>query len=307
VWHNELAFTRGIAGRITVPIRRVSPDAQKRFGVVLNVFVVLSLLLSPASLALAAAPRTARQAAPSCNPATGRWLSADSIIPDETDPQALNRYAYTLNNPLKYRDPSGHAIVISTMGIIMATKITAGALATTVPYTLNAMRTDSFAWSDFVLNAAVGGFGGFMVGKGGLVLMGAKGRIATRAGKGIISTGGLYSVGNLFRGETFDKKDFVIESGFGGITPGVITKRGADPGGAAIISAIASSAESIMKDLAHGRSIGLREALLQAPLGGAGSLIGDAWHGLIASLRGEPNEFMEWLDALREKFRARAD
>ena len=34
------------------------------------------------------------------HPALGRWLSADSIIPDETDPQALNRFAYALNNPL---------------------------------------------------------------------------------------------------------------------------------------------------------------------------------------------------------------
>ena len=56
------------------------------------------------------------------DPALGRWLSADSIIPDEADPQALNRYAYALNNPILYRDPSGHAIVISTVGIIMATK-----------------------------------------------------------------------------------------------------------------------------------------------------------------------------------------
>ena len=40
-----------------------------------------------------------------------RWLSADTIIPDETDPEALNRYAYTLNNPLKYQDPSGHIVI----------------------------------------------------------------------------------------------------------------------------------------------------------------------------------------------------
>ncbi len=38
----------------------------------------------------------------------GRFLSADSIVPGAGNPQALNRYAYTLNNPLKYTDPSGH-------------------------------------------------------------------------------------------------------------------------------------------------------------------------------------------------------
>jgi RHS repeat-associated protein len=37
------------------------------------------------------------------NPATGRWLSADSNIADGS-----NRYAYVLNNPLGYNDPTGH-------------------------------------------------------------------------------------------------------------------------------------------------------------------------------------------------------
>jgi hypothetical protein len=30
-------------------------------------------------------------------------------VPGPGNPQALNRYAYTLNNPVKYTDPSGHA------------------------------------------------------------------------------------------------------------------------------------------------------------------------------------------------------
>ena len=38
----------------------------------------------------------------------GRFLSADTIVPSPGNPQSLNRYAYTLNNPLKYIDPSGH-------------------------------------------------------------------------------------------------------------------------------------------------------------------------------------------------------
>jgi hypothetical protein len=38
-----------------------------------------------------------------------RFISADTIVPDPANPQALNRYAYVLNNPLRYTDPSGHA------------------------------------------------------------------------------------------------------------------------------------------------------------------------------------------------------
>ena len=38
----------------------------------------------------------------------GRFASADTIVPDPMNPQQYNRYSYTLNNPLKYIDPSGH-------------------------------------------------------------------------------------------------------------------------------------------------------------------------------------------------------
>jgi len=37
-----------------------------------------------------------------------RFVQADTIVPQPGNPQSLNRYAYTLNNPLKYTDPSGH-------------------------------------------------------------------------------------------------------------------------------------------------------------------------------------------------------
>ena len=42
------------------------------------------------------------------SPVLGRFLSADTIVPSPGDPQSLNRYAYTLNNPLRYTDPTGH-------------------------------------------------------------------------------------------------------------------------------------------------------------------------------------------------------
>jgi RHS repeat-associated protein len=44
------------------------------------------------------------------SPALGRFISADSVVPQPENPQNLNRYAYTLNNPLKYVDPTGHDV-----------------------------------------------------------------------------------------------------------------------------------------------------------------------------------------------------
>jgi RHS repeat-associated protein len=38
----------------------------------------------------------------------GRWLSPDTLVPDPANPQSLNRYSYTRNNPLKFIDSTGH-------------------------------------------------------------------------------------------------------------------------------------------------------------------------------------------------------
>ncbi|MGB9873270.1 MAG: RHS repeat-associated core domain-containing protein, partial [Anaerolineae bacterium] len=42
------------------------------------------------------------------HPVLGRFLQPDPLVPEPGNPQALNRYAYVRNNPLKYTDPSGH-------------------------------------------------------------------------------------------------------------------------------------------------------------------------------------------------------
>ncbi|MBU1749719.1 MAG: RHS repeat-associated core domain-containing protein [Chloroflexi bacterium] len=42
------------------------------------------------------------------NAELGRWISPDPIIPEPGNPQALNRYSYVYNNPVRYTDPTGH-------------------------------------------------------------------------------------------------------------------------------------------------------------------------------------------------------
>jgi len=44
------------------------------------------------------------------DPALGRFAQPDTLVPDPGNPQALNRYTYVTNNPLKYTDPTGHYI-----------------------------------------------------------------------------------------------------------------------------------------------------------------------------------------------------
>lgn len=42
------------------------------------------------------------------DPELGRFISADTIVPEPGNLQSLNRYSYCYNNPLIYIDPSGH-------------------------------------------------------------------------------------------------------------------------------------------------------------------------------------------------------
>jgi len=44
------------------------------------------------------------------DPLIGRFISADPIIPNLYNPQLRNRFAYALNNPVRYNDPSGHCV-----------------------------------------------------------------------------------------------------------------------------------------------------------------------------------------------------
>lgn len=41
------------------------------------------------------------------SPSIGRFIQADTIVPSVNNPQAMNRYSYVYNNPLRFSDPSG--------------------------------------------------------------------------------------------------------------------------------------------------------------------------------------------------------
>ena len=45
------------------------------------------------------------------DPELGRFIQADTIITDLSNPQSYNRYSYVMNDPLRYNDPSGHGVI----------------------------------------------------------------------------------------------------------------------------------------------------------------------------------------------------
>jgi RHS repeat-associated protein len=58
----------------------------------------------------AAAPRSVPAAQRrGFDPEVGRFIQADTLIPEPGNPLAWDRYAYANNNPLYYTDPSGHS------------------------------------------------------------------------------------------------------------------------------------------------------------------------------------------------------
>ena len=51
------------------------------------------------------------------SPKLGRFLSADTIVPNPFHPQDYNRFAYVRNNPVRYVDPTGHICVQNGGGV----------------------------------------------------------------------------------------------------------------------------------------------------------------------------------------------
>lgn len=50
------------------------------------------------------------------SPKLGRFLSADSIVPNLFNPQDLNHFSYVRNNPLRYTDPTGYMLSVGDDG-----------------------------------------------------------------------------------------------------------------------------------------------------------------------------------------------
>ena len=62
----------------------------------------------------------------------GRFISVDPVAGSNTDPQSWNRYAYALDNPIRYRDPSGGQVAAVATAVAVADPAGAALLAAAV-------------------------------------------------------------------------------------------------------------------------------------------------------------------------------
>lgn len=116
------------------------------------------------------------------DPQIARMLSPDNFVQDATSTQGYNRYSYVLNNPMKYKDPSGEFIF--TVATLIAAPFTGGASLGFLPAaigadmgmwqggslangTMNPLKWDYSSgktWGYMGAGAVVGGLSGYIVG-----------------------------------------------------------------------------------------------------------------------------------------------
>jgi RHS repeat-associated protein len=190
----------------------------------------------------------------------GRFISADPIVSDPANPQALNRYAYVLNNPMNLIDPSGHGwwkkfwkgaketVIDILSGIVIITAIVIAALPGGIALTpvlvsigmgmlaggVSAYIASGGNWTavlhGMLFGGAMGAIGGVAVESlslGGFTVGALTGKlgtygayIAVNATEGAIY-GGLYGLAAGYKGGLGTEREMLLGFGLGALIGGV--------------------------------------------------------------------------------------
>jgi len=185
-------------------------------------------------------------------------VSADTVVPGAGNPQALNRYAFVLNNPVKYTDPTGHFAWVPVLALAGAA-VGAGIYIGT---SLASGRTMNVA--DGLIAAGVGAAGGALIGTGIGFGAGIGMFAAIGAGTGVLSGQVGYS---LTAGTDYNSTEMAVTAGINGVAGAVSGAVGAPmspltPGAAAVaqigISAAAGAGQYAATETLRGRGDQLR-------------------------------------------------
>ena len=212
------------------------------------------------------------------DPVLGRFISADTIVPNPSDPQSMNRYAYALNNPILYNDPSGHCAGLCVALVAAGIGATLGGL--------QAGLASDWDLESTLIGAGIGGAAGAVGGAIGgsiannIALQGLLSETGALIAGGIAggAVGGLTS-GLLSRAAGYDTDIAlgVAAGAAGGLVGGIagggffdLPAFGMDPAGMAV-TVIASAAGGAVSSTVSGSDPGMG-ALFAA--GGAALSIG---------------------------------
>ena len=148
------------------------------------------------------------------DPELGRFLQADSIVPDQLAAQTLNRYSYVGNNPLSYTDPTGNIFPIL---VAVAVGFTVVALITKSPlFRSLAALAWGIAFTFGPFNAFGNAFAGGFIGGG---IEGGDLKSALIGGLSALAATGIHGLKNIpgsvpGGGATHATRGFVRATGF---------------------------------------------------------------------------------------------
>jgi hypothetical protein len=132
------------------------------------------------------------------------------MIPDPYDPQNLNGYTYTRNNPLKYNDPTGNFLVVPLLVAGLGGAIIGGALGFGASVIVQQMETGQVnidaATNAAIIGAVAGGVSGLTMGLGAPAIAGMTGSASLLAegtlvaGSGVIGGQAALGASNMLEG-----------------------------------------------------------------------------------------------------------
>jgi len=165
------------------------------------------------------------------HPALGRFISADPLVPEPGNPQALNRYAYVTNNPLRYTDPSGHFawFVAVPVGALIGAGVTYG-FQVAANISQNGLNVQAFTevnWAAVGGGAVAGAVGVATFGVGTAVMgTGLGATVAAGAISGAVSGQAARATENVLSGQELtaglgNPADIATEAVVGGALAGV--------------------------------------------------------------------------------------
>ena len=91
----------------------------------------------------------------------GRFMSGDTQVPRPDIPQSLHRYAFNLNNPIRYVDLTGHGFLDILVGVLLVLAVIAAVVITFIPGVGQAVGPFLTA---IALGALIGAFAGAVIG-----------------------------------------------------------------------------------------------------------------------------------------------
>jgi RHS repeat-associated protein len=180
------------------------------------------------------------------DPILGRMLSPDNFVQDPLFSQSYNRYSYVWNNPLRYNDPSGDAVVAGMIiGAVVGGYI-GGALANNT-FSINQWEWDGNTAGGIIKGAMFGAFAGAGIGAGlaGEFGTGFQTFLQSGAVKSGLLSGGINAMYNYESGQGFWSTVGYFGSGFvgGAIGAGVNTFIGMGVSGFGNVGVFALSLE----------------------------------------------------------------